>query len=87
MRPARRGSRAQRHPRQANGDAALARDATVTYCHSRTHDLAAHVGEADILVAAAGRVELIHGEWIRSGAARWLPPRTHRRRCLQDRSQ
>ena len=46
----------------------LAGDATVTYCHSRTHDLAAHVGEADILVAAAGRVELIRGEWIKSGA-------------------
>jgi methylenetetrahydrofolate dehydrogenase (NADP+)/methenyltetrahydrofolate cyclohydrolase len=46
----------------------LAGDATVTYCHSFTHDLAAHVGEADILVAAAGRVELIRGEWIKSGA-------------------
>jgi methylenetetrahydrofolate dehydrogenase (NADP+)/methenyltetrahydrofolate cyclohydrolase len=47
----------------------LARGATVTYCHSRTHDLAAHVGEADIHVAAAGRVELIRGEWIKPGAA------------------
>jgi methylenetetrahydrofolate dehydrogenase (NADP+)/methenyltetrahydrofolate cyclohydrolase len=46
----------------------LARDATVTYCHSQTDDLAAHIGEADILVAAAGRAELIRGEWIKPGA-------------------
>lgn len=46
----------------------LARDATVTYCHSRTVDLAAHVGEADVLVAAAGRPGLIRGEWIKPGA-------------------
>ncbi|MFI7604149.1 bifunctional 5,10-methylenetetrahydrofolate dehydrogenase/5,10-methenyltetrahydrofolate cyclohydrolase [Micromonospora sp. NPDC049366] len=46
----------------------LARDATVTYCHSRTVDLAAHVAEADIVVAAVGVPELIRGEWIRPGA-------------------
>lgn len=33
----------------------LARDATVTYCHSRTRDLSAVVREADIVVAAVGR--------------------------------
>lgn len=46
----------------------LARDATVTYCHSRTRDLADHVRDADIVVAAVGRPELIRGEWIKDGA-------------------
>lgn len=46
----------------------LARDATVTFCHSRTADLAAHVARADIVVAAVGRPELIRGEWIKPGA-------------------
>lgn len=46
----------------------LNRDATVTYCHSKTTDLARRVAEADILVAAVGRSELIKGDWIKSGA-------------------
>jgi methylenetetrahydrofolate dehydrogenase (NADP+)/methenyltetrahydrofolate cyclohydrolase len=46
----------------------LARDATVTFCHSRTADLAEVVREADIVVAAAGRPELIRGGWIKPGA-------------------
>ena len=47
----------------------LARDATVTYCHSRTVDLAARSSpSADIVVAAVGRPELIRGEWIKPGA-------------------
>jgi methylenetetrahydrofolate dehydrogenase (NADP+)/methenyltetrahydrofolate cyclohydrolase len=46
----------------------LARDATVTYCHSKTVDLAAAVGRADIVVAAVGRPELIRGGWIKPGA-------------------
>ncbi|MEU5566929.1 bifunctional 5,10-methylenetetrahydrofolate dehydrogenase/5,10-methenyltetrahydrofolate cyclohydrolase [Micromonospora musae] len=46
----------------------LARDATVTYCHSRTVDLAAHVAQADVVVAAAGVPELVRGEWIKPGA-------------------
>lgn len=46
----------------------LARDATVTYCHSRTADLAAAVREADVVVAAVGRPRLIRGEDIRPGA-------------------
>ncbi|TWS25334.1 bifunctional 5,10-methylenetetrahydrofolate dehydrogenase/5,10-methenyltetrahydrofolate cyclohydrolase [Tsukamurella sputi] len=45
------------------------RDATVTLCHSRTTDLAAHTRRADVLVAAAGRPGLITGEMVRSGAA------------------
>lgn len=47
----------------------LNRDATVTYCHSRTADLAEHIRAADIVVAAAGKPELIKGEWIKPGAA------------------
>lgn len=46
----------------------LARDATVTFCHSRTKDLAAQVAQADIVVAAVGRPELIRGAWIKPGA-------------------
>ncbi len=46
----------------------LGKNATVTVCHSRTKDLAAVVGRAEILVAAVGRAEMIRGEWIRPGA-------------------
>ena len=47
----------------------LARDATVTYCHSRTADLHAITREADILVAAVGRPRFIPGEAVKPGAA------------------
>jgi len=46
----------------------LAAHATVTICHSRTRDLAARIGEADIVVAAAGVPRLVRGAWIREGA-------------------
>jgi methylenetetrahydrofolate dehydrogenase (NADP+) / methenyltetrahydrofolate cyclohydrolase len=46
----------------------LARDCTVTYCHSRTRALDEQVRQADIVVAAVGRAELIRGEWIKPGA-------------------
>ncbi|ATE58276.1 bifunctional 5,10-methylenetetrahydrofolate dehydrogenase/5,10-methenyltetrahydrofolate cyclohydrolase [Actinosynnema pretiosum] len=46
----------------------LARDATVTTCHSRTEDLAEHVARADLVVAAVGKPELVRGEWIKPGA-------------------
>lgn len=46
----------------------LARDATVTYCHSRTVDLAERIAEADVVVAAVGRPGLIRGDWIKPGA-------------------
>ncbi|WP_326836402.1 tetrahydrofolate dehydrogenase/cyclohydrolase catalytic domain-containing protein [Amycolatopsis rhabdoformis] len=46
----------------------LARDATVTTCHSRTEDLDAHVARADVVIAAAGRPALIRGAWIKPGA-------------------
>lgn len=41
---------------------------TVTICHSATRELATHVREADIVVAAVGKPELIQGEWIKPGA-------------------
>jgi len=46
----------------------LEQHATVTLCHSRTADLAAEVGRADVLVAALGKAEMIRGEWIRPGS-------------------
>jgi methylenetetrahydrofolate dehydrogenase (NADP+) / methenyltetrahydrofolate cyclohydrolase len=47
----------------------LRRHATVTICHSRTRDLAAVVGRADVLVVAAGKPGLVRGEWVKPGAA------------------
>jgi methylenetetrahydrofolate dehydrogenase (NADP+)/methenyltetrahydrofolate cyclohydrolase len=43
-------------------------DATVTVCHTRTPGLAAMTRTADILVAAAGRPEMIRGDMVRPGA-------------------
>ncbi|MEA1998711.1 MAG: bifunctional methylenetetrahydrofolate dehydrogenase/methenyltetrahydrofolate cyclohydrolase FolD [Chloroflexota bacterium] len=44
-------------------------NATVTICHSRTRDLAEKCREADILIAAIGRPEMVKGDWIKPGAA------------------
>ena len=44
-------------------------NATVTICHSRTKDLAAHTRNADILVAAIGWAEMITGDMVKPGAA------------------
>ncbi len=46
----------------------LQRHATVTVAHSRTEDLPTLCREADILVAAVGRPELVKGDWIKPGA-------------------
>ena len=46
----------------------LQQHATVTICHSRTRDLAAKVGQADVVIAAVGVPEMIKGEWIKPGA-------------------
>ncbi len=46
----------------------LAEDATVTVAHSRTRNLATLCAEADILVAAVGRPEMIRAHWIKPGA-------------------
>jgi methylenetetrahydrofolate dehydrogenase (NADP+) / methenyltetrahydrofolate cyclohydrolase len=46
----------------------LGRHATVTYCHSRTPDVASLVRQADVVVAAVGRPGFIRGEDVRPGA-------------------
>ena len=43
-------------------------NATVTIAHSRTRDLQAVCQQADILVAAVGRPEMVSGDWIKKGA-------------------
>jgi methylenetetrahydrofolate dehydrogenase (NADP+)/methenyltetrahydrofolate cyclohydrolase len=47
----------------------LGRHATVTICHSRTRDLAHHTLDADVLVAAVGRMHLIGADMVKPGAA------------------
>jgi methylenetetrahydrofolate dehydrogenase (NADP+)/methenyltetrahydrofolate cyclohydrolase len=46
----------------------LAESCTVTIAHSRTRDLPALCREADIVVAAVGRPEMVRGDWIKPGA-------------------
>lgn len=46
----------------------LARNATVTFCHSHSVGLDALVGAADVVVAALGRPEFVRGSWIKPGA-------------------
>jgi methylenetetrahydrofolate dehydrogenase (NADP+) / methenyltetrahydrofolate cyclohydrolase len=45
----------------------LARDATVTFCHSRTQQLADVVRTADVVVAAVGRPNFVRGSWLKAG--------------------
>ena len=47
----------------------LKRNATVTLCHTRTRDLAAHTRDADILVAAAGKLNLVSKDMVKPGSA------------------
>jgi 5,10-methylene-tetrahydrofolate dehydrogenase/methenyl tetrahydrofolate cyclohydrolase len=46
----------------------IRRNATVTICHSRTQDLPAVCRQADILVAAVGRPEIVKANWVKPGA-------------------
>jgi 5,10-methylene-tetrahydrofolate dehydrogenase/methenyl tetrahydrofolate cyclohydrolase len=46
----------------------LHRNATVTICHSYTQYLPGRVVDADILIAAVGRAEIVRGDWIKPGA-------------------
>ena len=46
----------------------LAENCTVTIAHSRTKDLAAVCREADILVPAVGRPQMVKGDWLKPGA-------------------
>ncbi|HAI22155.1 MAG TPA: bifunctional methylenetetrahydrofolate dehydrogenase/methenyltetrahydrofolate cyclohydrolase FolD [Clostridiales bacterium UBA8153] len=46
----------------------LSRHATVTICHSRTPDLGLHTRQADVLVVAIGRAEMVTGDMVKPGA-------------------
>jgi 5,10-methylene-tetrahydrofolate dehydrogenase/methenyl tetrahydrofolate cyclohydrolase len=46
----------------------IRRNATVTVCHSRTRDLPGVVRQADVLIAAVGRPEMVRGSWVKPGA-------------------
>jgi len=46
----------------------LAANATVTICHSRTHDLPEVCRRADVLIAAVGRAEMVKADWVKPGA-------------------
>ncbi len=46
----------------------LLASSTVTVCHSKTADLASHVGRAELLVVATGKAGLIPGHWVRPGS-------------------
>lgn len=50
------------------GQLLLQRDATVTYCHSQTENLAEHTRQADILIVAIGRAKFITKEHVKEGA-------------------
>lgn len=50
------------------GQLLLQKDATVTYCHSKTKDLASFTAQADILIAAIGRAKFIDHTFIKPGA-------------------
>ena len=47
----------------------IGKNATVTVVHSRTKDLPGVVRQADIIIAAIGRTEMVRGDWIKPGAA------------------
>jgi 5,10-methylene-tetrahydrofolate dehydrogenase/methenyl tetrahydrofolate cyclohydrolase len=47
----------------------IGKNATVTVCHSRTRDLPGVIRQADILIAAIGKTEMVRGDWIKPGAA------------------
>ncbi|MCI0549301.1 MAG: bifunctional 5,10-methylenetetrahydrofolate dehydrogenase/5,10-methenyltetrahydrofolate cyclohydrolase [Candidatus Rokubacteria bacterium] len=46
----------------------LGRHATVTMCHTRTRDLAAHTRRADVLCVAAGKAGVVTGDMVKDGA-------------------
>ena len=47
----------------------IGKNATVTVCHSRTKNLSDVVRQADILIAAIGKTQMVRGDWIKPGAA------------------
>lgn len=57
-----------RRSEQLAGMLLLARNATVTYCHSKTRDLPDHVASADIVIAAVGIPNFVRGSWLKPGS-------------------
>ncbi len=49
--------------------AARGADATVTVVHSRSEDIAERCREADVIVAAVGRPDMVQADWVKPGAA------------------
>ena len=47
----------------------LRQNATVTICHSHTRDLPGVIRQADILIAAIGKIEMVRGDWLKPGTA------------------
>jgi 5,10-methylene-tetrahydrofolate dehydrogenase/methenyl tetrahydrofolate cyclohydrolase len=43
-------------------------NATVTICHSKTRDLPSITRQADVLIAAIGKAEMVRGDWVKPGA-------------------
>jgi 5,10-methylene-tetrahydrofolate dehydrogenase/methenyl tetrahydrofolate cyclohydrolase len=43
-------------------------NATVTICHSKTRDLPSMTRQADVLIAAIGKAEMVRGDWVKPGA-------------------
>ena len=71
MRPrgqARRGHRAQQHRRQTHGADVAGPNATVTICHSATPDLGALTRQADVIVAAVGKRNVLTADMVKPGA-------------------
>lgn len=50
------------------GQLLLNENATVTYCHSKTIDLASYTKQADILIAAVGKAKMITAHYVKEGA-------------------
>ena len=45
----------------------LERNATVTICHSRTHNLEGELAQADVVIAAVGKAHMVHGSMLKEG--------------------
>jgi methylenetetrahydrofolate dehydrogenase (NADP+)/methenyltetrahydrofolate cyclohydrolase len=46
----------------------MAKNATVTICHSRTKDMASYTRDADVIVAAVGKPKFLTADMVREGA-------------------
>lgn len=64
----------------------MEKNATVTMCHSRSRDLDAIVREGDVVIAAAGKAELVSGSWLKTGAV-VIDVGIHRRNLADGQSE